>query len=366
MHELQRQQTVDLLKSRGIDRALFSHLESVKWLTGISIPVQMGTHHFAGGPPLVWYADGEFTLILLDMHGGEAAESDLPVKTYTGYRVDGPITSGVNLRDLLAAVVGDVSGTVGIERETLPLHLAEIFDGADVRGMDGWLVPLRMVKTDEELQRLRYNFHLTDVGHQAVKDTIRAGLREIDVWAAVHSAINREAGQRVPLGNDCVVTHRERNNIGGWPRDFEISEKAPLIVDLSTGWGGYWSDSCGAYYAGEMSEKQAKMHRVVSDALALGASLLRPGAIAKEIDQTVRQFIEDAGFPVYPHHTGHGVGAGLHEEPRITPYNDTVLQAGMVLMLEPGIYFPGETGIRLENAYLVTADGCEVLTTHLE
>jgi Xaa-Pro aminopeptidase len=78
----------------------------------------------------------------------------------------------------------------------------------------------------------------------------------------------------------------------------------------------------------------------------------------------VRQFIAAAGYPVYPHHTGHGVGVTGHEAPRIVPYNNEVLAEGMVIMLEPGIYLPGETGVRLEDALLVTATGAEVLTRH--
>jgi Xaa-Pro aminopeptidase len=106
------------------------------------------------------------------------------------------------------------------------------------------------------------------------------------------------------------------------------------------------------------------MHQTAFNALELAASLLRPGAVAKDIDQTVRQFIADAGYPVYPHHTGHGVGVSGHEAPRIVPHNETVLEPGMVIMLEPGIYFPGEAAVRLEDAFLITADGYEVLTHH--
>ena len=84
--------------------------------------------------------------------------------------------------------------------------------------------------------------------------------------------------------------------------------------------------------------------------------------MAKTIDREVRAFIDAAGYPVYPHHTGHGVGVSGHEEPRIVPYNEQVLEEGMVIMLEPGIYFPGETGVRLEDALLVTRDGAELLT----
>src|SRR5262249_40921855 len=147
--------------------------------------------------------------------------------------------------------------------------------------------------------------------------------REIDIWNAAHDAIHAAAGRRVPLGNDCV-SGRRISNIGGWPEAIELEEHDSIIVDLSAVDEGYWSDSCATYFAGERTELQTKIHRVVSDALEYGISLVRPGAVCKDIDQKVRKFIADAGYPVYPHHTGHGVGVSGHESPRIVPYNDEV------------------------------------------
>jgi Xaa-Pro aminopeptidase len=193
---------------------------------------------------------------------------------------------------------------------------------------------------------------------------VAAGEREIDVWTAVHSAIQKKAGQRVPLGNDCVVGHRPGNNIGGWPLNHEIRPRDSLILDLSTQLHGYWSDSCATYYPNEPTRKQITMHKIVTEALELAISLVRPGVVAKDIDMKVRQFIAGTGYPVYPHHTGHGVGVSGHEAPRIVPYDNQVLADGMVILLEPGIYFPGETAVRLEDAVLVTPDGAELLTGH--
>jgi Xaa-Pro aminopeptidase len=220
-----------------------------------------------------------------------------------------------------------------------------------------------MVKTAEELAKLRRSFALTDIGHAAARQATVLGAREIDVWNVLHTAIQQAAGERVPVGNDCVLGRRTFN-IGGWPGDLELQANDSLIVDLSIVANGYWSDSCATYYVNARTDQQEKMHQTVQDALALATSLIRPGSVAKDIDQQTRAFIAAAGYTVYPHHTGHGVGTSGHEAPRLTPYNDQVLQAGMVVMLEPGIYFPGQTGARLEDALLVTANGCERLTNH--
>jgi Xaa-Pro aminopeptidase len=370
MHAEQRERAQKVLAERGVERALFASHTSVTWLTGFAPAPQLGPSFFAGGPSLVWYAGGEFALIVLDSHAGEAAASGIPVVTYPGYTIERPIDGPGGLAAALRATVGrpgPPGKRIGVEEGHLPVALAAILreatGGAETVAVDGWLRPLQAVKTAEELAKLRENFALADVGHAAARQAVRPGQREIDVWVAIEGAIQQAAGQRVPVGNDCVVGYRQ-NNVGGWPGDLVIRPQDSVIVDLSTLRHGYWSDSCATYYAGEPTARQREMHGVVTRALEFAISLIKPGAVACEVDRAVRGFIADAGYPVYGHHTGHSVGITGHGDPRIVPYNTEVIQEGMVLMLEPGIYYPGETGVRLEDAVLVTAQGTEVLTHH--
>ena len=255
------------------------------------------------------------------------------------------------------------AGRIGVEERALPLFLrAALPEQATLVPIDGALVPLRMRKTAEELEKLRQNFVLNDLGQAAARAAVRVGATELDVWAAMQSAIQRAAGQRVALGNDCTVGRR--GHIGGWPLGVVIEPGDSFVLDLSTQLHGYWSDSCATYYASDPSPRQIAMHQTVSDALELAVSLLRPGAIASEIDHQVREFMRRAGYPVYGHHTGHGIGVGPHEEPRLVPYSNLRIEPDMVMMVEPGIYFPDETAIRLEHAVLVTGGGVEILTRH--
>ena len=360
MHEEQRQRAHALLRSKDIHKAIFANPYTVTWLTGFAAPPQVGPGPFAGGPPLIWYDDGAYTLVVQNSLADDATRSGCPVLSYTGYTFEAPITSAEQLETIVRGLLArSKTGKLGVEARHLPAGLWP----PEAAAIDDWLDPLRAVKTAEEIAKLRQNFALTDVGHAAAREAVRAAGREIDVWAAVQSAIVRAAGQRVPLGNDCVVGYRE-NNIGGWPGDLPLRPGDAIIVDLGTRLNNYWSDSCGTYYVGEPTERQAKIHRFVLQALEFAISLIKPGVVAREIDQKVRQFVSDAGYPVYPHHTGHGIGVAPHEEARIVPYNPRALEPGMVIMLEPGVYFPKEFGVRLEDAVLVTADGAEVLTQH--
>jgi Xaa-Pro aminopeptidase len=372
MHSEQRAIADGLLRSHGINCALFANPLSVGWLTGYVPPVPLGGRSpFSGGPLLVWYAGGEFVFIVPDTAAADAAASACPLVTYTTYSVDEPIAGAVHLADVLRAVAGRsalTSTAVGVEAVDLPVSLWSVIlaglpSTCAVVHIDGWLKPHQMIKTEAEIAALRASFALTDVGHHAARGAVRAGRREIDVWTDVEAAIQRAAGRRLSLGNDCVVGYRQ-NNVGGWPEDLEIRAGDAVIVDLSVVYRGYHSDSAATYYAGEPSAKQQDMHRTVARALEQGLALIKPGAVACDIDRSVRQCIAAAGHPVYAHHTGHGVGLSPHEDPRIVPYNRQVLAQGMVLMLEPGIYYPGETGVRLEDAVLVTDTGAEVLTHH--
>ncbi len=288
--------------------------------------------------------------------------------TYTGDTYLTPLEGHAHMQAALAELWRNGrGGRIGVELERAPstvvAALWKAHNTRDLVPLDNVLTPMRTIKTDEEIGKLRRSFQLADVGHAAARRAVGIDAREIDVWVAVHAAVEQAAGRRIPLGNDCIVGTRDWN-VGGWPLDRQLNDGGSLIVDLSAIRDGYWSDSCATYIAGTPTVEQEKMHVVVSEALALGASMLRPGAIAGEIDQALRRHIIKAGYPEYPHHTGHGVGVTSHEGPRIVPGSREVLKAGMVIMLEPGTYLPGRTGVRLEDGFLITETGAEQLTSH--
>jgi Xaa-Pro dipeptidase len=357
MQTEQRERAHTLLKSRNINRALFANPFTVTWLTGFYTPPHMGPNPFLGAPPLVYYEAGEFTLVITDLFSTDKVS--VPIIRYGGYSYEHAITSTEDVTNVVRDLFGKSNGQLWAETRHVPGFLLP----PDTLAIDGLLDPLRMIKTAEELEKMRRTFALTDIAHAAARKAVKVGATEIEVWNAAHSAAEQANGGLTPFGNDCVVNYRE-GNIGGLPGDLPLRAGDSIMVDLSARVEGYWSDSCAAYYATGPNEKQAAMHRTVEQALAFAISLIKPGAVSGEIDRQVRKFITDAGYPVYPHHTGHSLGVSTHEEPRIVPYNTIPLEAGMVVMLEPGTYFPKEAAVRLEDAVLVTATGAEVLTKH--
>lgn len=363
MHEQQRARAGQLLEKGGLDCALFSDMDSVRWLTGLNLPA----------PALVWFDRGRFTLLADEGFAPAASFSDYPDcahASYVNYTIQQPIDAPGRLAELLNDTVAagrTPGGRVGIEEKSLRLSLWQTLHDAlpasEPASLEGKLLPLRAVKTEEELARIREGFRLVTIGHDAARKAVRQGQREIDVWTEVQTAVEREAGMWMQMGNDCIVGHRPAN-IGAAPLDYEIYADDSLILDLSVVVDGYWTDSCATYFANQPTALQLELHNFVEEALAFAVSLIRPGVVAQDVDRQVRRFMADGGYEVYPHHSGHGIGLTSHEAPRIVPYSRELIEEGNVIMLEPGVYVPGVTGVRLEDAFLVTADGAEPLSHH--
>ena len=127
---------------------------------------------------------------------------------------------------------------------------------------------------------------------------------------------------------------------------------------------GYNSDSTRTYTVGTPSPDAAERIAVLVRAQQAAVDAVRPGATAAQVDAAARQVLTDAGLgEAFLHRTGHGIGVSVHEEPYIAPGNDLVLREGMAFSIEPGIYFAGTWGARIEDIVVVTDTGCESVNT---
>ncbi len=186
MHREQRQKTRELLRERGIQRALFAHPESVAWLTGYAPPLDMGVNHFAGGPALVWAEDGHFTLMVQDGLAAHAGafddEQDGTVVTYRAYSVDAPLNPSGHEAEVLRALADESGGrsALAVEMDAITarlLHAAQSALPANTTLVpcDGWLKPLRMIKSKEEIALMRATCALADVGHATAREAVAPG-----------------------------------------------------------------------------------------------------------------------------------------------------------------------------------------------
>ncbi len=135
------------------------------------------------------------------------------------------------------------------------------------------------------------------------------------------------------------------------------------MIDYGAVSGGYHSDETCTYIVGHASARQEEVYRLVREAHDRALQALRAGVSCGEIDRIARAFLEEAGMGGnFSHGTGHGVGLEIHEAPRLAVGREEILQAGMVVTVEPGVYLPGLWGVRIEDTVLVTDEGCEILT----
>jgi Xaa-Pro dipeptidase len=362
---------IEHLRGHGFTAALLSNPWTVAWLTGYAPPIQTGPSPFEGGPALAWWAGGELTLIASDAEAGAARAAGAEVCEYAGYTVDEPLDVVARQAAILREVLAGWDGrraAVAVELRFLPAALAGILhdslSGATLRPVDGQLEPLRAVKTPEEIIKLRAALALCDQSQANVRMLLQPGVSEIALWGELKAGLEVQAGGRLPMLADMVAGVRT-GEMGGLPGAYVLQEGDPVIADIVPRLDGYWGDICGTHFVGAPPAEMAKIRGIVHDALRRGMDAVRPGVVARDLDAMLRGVISASGYPVYPHHTGHGVGVSFHEEPRLVPYNDMALAPGMVVAIEPGIYLPGVGGVRLENVVLVTQDGCEVLTRHL-
>jgi Xaa-Pro dipeptidase len=361
----------EYLQKHGFEAALIANPANITWLTGYAPFIETGQSPFEGGPALGWFRGGGLTIVLNDWEAPALIGSGVDVKEYSGFTVEEPLQGTSRQTKALLDVLKDHSSLVGkvaVEMDFLPAAMLdpvrETLSDAELHSLQGNLTVLRAVKTDVEIEKLRYALSLSDLAQQEIQKHIQTGVTELDLWEAVRSRVEKEVGGRIPILAD-LVAGVTTADIGGLPGTYELKSGDPIMLDFVSRANGYWGDNCNVYFVDEPSTDLKKVRALVKESLYRGRDAIRPGLRAGDLDALVRKVIRDAGYEPYPHHTGHGLGTIYHEEPRIVPYNDLVLRPGMVMVLEPGVYLADIGGVRLEDAYLVTEDGCEVITKHL-
>lgn len=276
---------------------------------------------------------------------------------------------GENPYDLVAAAVGSLAvgsvARVGVSDALPALHVIPIGERLGVRLelATPVLREGRMIKDAAEVAELRRAGDAIDAVHRRVPEWLRAGRTEREVAADIARAIVAEGHETVEF----VIVGSGPN---GADPHHEVSDRVIeggdiVVVDIGGAVpSGYNSDSTRTYAVGTPDPEAAERIAVLVRAQQAAVDAARPGVTASEVDAAARQVLADAGLgEAFLHRTGHGIGVSVHEEPYIAPGNDLVLREGMAFSIEPGIYFSGEWGARIEDIVVLTADGCERLNT---
>ncbi|MDI3313908.1 MAG: Xaa-Pro peptidase family protein [Mycobacterium sp.] len=283
---------------------------------------------------------------------GESAvtELDLPVRAWG---------DGEDPYRLVAAVLGGAPATVAVN-DSMParhlLALAEALETLPVLATDV-LSGLRMIKDAAEIDVLRKAGAAIDRVHARVPGFLTPGRTEADVAAEIAEAIVAEGHSKaafviVGSGPHSADPHHECS-------DRQLRAGDVVVVDIGgVCEPGYHSDSTRTYSIGEPSPEVAQRYAILKRAQRAAMAAVRPGVTAEQVDAAARDVLARAGLAgQFVHRTGHGIGLAVHEEPYIVAGNALPLAAGMVFSIEPGIYFPGRWGARIEDIVIVTEHG---------
>jgi len=255
---------------------------------------------------------------------------------------------------------------VGFDPQKCTVAQKKIFDGKGLLNlveMDDRIEGVRSRKEAAELNCIRKAAKIASSSFLEVINSVRVGSREDEVALQLEFNIRKKGAESVPF--PIIVASGLRGALPhGLATDKKIEKGDFVTIDFGSIYKGYCSDETCTVVFGRPGSRQKKVYEVVRNAHDRAISSVKRGVRASRIDAVARKVVEKAGLGKYFRHgTGHGVGLAVHEEPRIAPGQDTIIEKDMVFTVEPGIYIPGWGGVRIEDMVRVTDDGCELLSS---
>lgn len=332
-----------LLGERELDSFLVTDLVNVGYLTGF------------GGTNGACVCGAETRVFLTDFRYTERAEAEVE-----GWDV-------VTVKDdWVGGIAERLAGRTGFEDHHMSVRAKakleeKLPEGVTLEGAGGTVEKLRRVKDEAELAAIAAAAALADEAWRWALARGLAGRSELDVARGVEAWMREQGAEPsfpaiVAAGPNGALPHAE-------PGEREIGRGELVVFDMGAKLGGYCSDGTRTFATGEPGERARKVYETVRAAQEAALAAVRAGVRAEDVDTAAREPIAAAGHGErFGHGLGHGVGLEVHEEPRVSQRSEDVLETGEVVTIEPGIYLPGELGVRIEDLVVVTDDGCRNLS----
>lgn len=235
-------------------------------------------------------------------------------------------------------------------------YLMEKFN---VKCVEGITKELRIVKEKEEKENIIKAQRIAEKAYEEVLKDVKVGVTTMEIASKLDYLMKKYGSSEVAF-DTIVVSGGNSANCHGVPDDTKIGRGDALLFDFGATYNGYRSDMTRTVFVEEIKEEYKKLYKIVLDAHFKAAGFLKPGIPAKEVDMVVREHFEKCGYlDNYLHSLGHGVGIDIHEYPTLSYKSEEILKEGMVVTIEPGLYFKNKFGIRIEDTYIITKNGCE-------
>lgn len=348
-----RERLRSALVGAGIDGLLIAHARDIRYLTG-----------FIGDDSLLLVARGDdAAVIITDARHDEMLQP---------WRAAGAAEVVIGTRHKLpAAAEADCERRgvrqVGIQAEHLTIAarrgLAAAMPGRGLVETQGLVGALRMRKDDLEIAAIERAISIHEDAMRAALGALAPGMSELELCAAIEYEM-KVRGASGPSFSTCVAAGPHSSVIHYLTGETPIREGV-LLVDWGAVVDGYCSDMTRTFAVGAMPPRIGELYKIVLEAQQAAIDACAPGRSCAEIDGVARGIIERAGYgDRFRHGLGHGLGLDIHEMPFFNQQaTDVTLAPGMVMTVEPGIYLPGEGGVRIEDDVLITDGGCRVLTS---
>ncbi len=331
-----------------IDALLVSGPPNIRYLTG-----------FTGDNALLLVTPDSTTLFTDPRFTIQASqECSCPVKIAPRGPVDPYAVEAIRRKKLKR--IGFEAGRMNFDvyrrlKESLPL-------GVTLKPIGPVIENLRMVKTKDEIARIRRSVLTNSQAFEKTVKSIRPGISESSIAAELEFQMRR-LGAEKPAFETIVAAGARSALPHARPGSQKVGINELLLIDMGSSQDGYMSDMTRVLFFGTPDRRHKSMYTSVLNAQLAAIDAVREGATAGFVDQKARQVLESEGLgKEFVHSTGHGLGLEIHEPPRVGRRDKTRLQAGMVITIEPGAYIQDFGGIRIEDTVLVTKNGCEILT----
>jgi Xaa-Pro dipeptidase len=357
-----QQRLLTFLSDHGIGVAVLVSPRSVTYFTGV-VPDERFPHAF------ILRCDGSSDLIGPNVQITPAVDRHHAYERYSLQRSLTVANIFANAVATLKSALRDCPAprTLGIESEYLShgfiLAIRGQFPDSELVSLTGALLCMRRNKSADEVARIRQTGELLSGGYRAVRERLAIGMTETDVYNIFWTAAVELAQSPVQPAGDFACGLRGPE--GGGPTERRVQDGDLFIIDAFPRFGGYHADLCRTFAVAPPSQLQREAWAVVAGALELAEHLIRPGAQTARIYEAIRSHLNQFAPAVdsFRHHAGHGIGLDPQELPWLIPGSDEVLCEGDVVAVEPGLYSPAlQGGLRLEQNYLVTGSGCELLS----
>ncbi|WP_407268353.1 M24 family metallopeptidase [Radiobacillus sp. PE A8.2] len=255
--------------------------------------------------------------------------------------------------------------SIGFEKDDITYGVFEQYKeaiDAELVPTNGLVEKLRLIKTEDEIRIIQTAANIADAAFEHILTFIKPGVKEIDVANELEFFMRKEGATSSSF--DIIVASGYRSALPhGVASTKEIASGELVTLDFGALYNGYISDITRTVAVGQINDELKAIYDTVLEAQLKGMAGLKAGITAKQADALTRDHIDEKGYGKYfGHSTGHGIGLDVHEGPGLSFRSELVLEEGMVVTVEPGIYVPNVGGCRIEDDTVVKQDGNQCLT----